>query len=110
MQNLTQKGHKLQNMGKKNAKPSHNSYPFSIRMLSGQNQDTKKRWTVDTGQNFQKGSSKAQFLKANSKVKNPKAGTFLRAPEDLEGLRSQKNLIFQNAQKQVQTINSNILL
>ena len=45
MQNLTQKGHKLQNMGKKNAKPSHNSYPFSIRMLSGQNQDTKKRWT-----------------------------------------------------------------
>ena len=41
------------------------------------------------------------MLKAYSKVKNPKAGTFFRAPEDLEGLRSQKIFIFQNAQKQV---------
>ena len=35
---------------------------------------------------------------AYAKVKNPKVGSFLRAPEDLEGFRSQKNLIFQNAQ------------
>ena len=38
------------------------------------------------------------FFKAYLKVKNPKVGSFLRAPEDLEGLRSQKKLIFQNAQ------------
>ena len=30
-----------------------------------------------------------------------KSWVFLRAPEDLEGLRSQKNLIFQNAQIKV---------
>ena len=52
--------------------------------------------TIDTGQYFKKGRPKAY-----SKVKNPKVGSFLRAPEVLEGLRSQKNLIFQNAQIQV---------
>ena len=35
------------------------------------------------------------------KVKNPKVGSFLRAPEDLDGLKSQKKLIFQNAQIKV---------
>ena len=65
---------------------------------------------VDTGQYFKKGRPKAQFFQAYSKVKNPKVGSFLRAPEYLEGLRSQKNLIFQNAQIKVQTINSNLLL
>ena len=39
---------------------------------------------------------KAYFFKAHSKVKNPKVESFLRAPEDFKGLRSQKNLIFQN--------------
>ena len=38
---------------------------------------------------------------AYSRVKNPKVGSFFRAPEDLEDLRSQKNLIFQNAQIKV---------
>jgi hypothetical protein len=41
------------------------------------------------------------FFNAYSKIKNPKVGSFLRAPEDLEGLRIQKNLIFQNAQIKV---------
>ena len=44
---------------------------------------------------------KAYFFKASSKVNNPKVGSFLRAPEDFEGLGSQKNLIFQNAQMKV---------
>jgi hypothetical protein len=39
-----------------------------------------------------------KYFNAYSKIENPKVGSFLRAPEDLEGLRSQKNLIFQNAQ------------
>jgi hypothetical protein len=43
----------------------------------------------------------AYFFKAYTKVKNPKVGSFLRAPEDFEGLGSQKNLIFQNAQIKV---------
>ena len=38
------------------------------------------------------------FFNAYSKINNPKVGSFLRAPEDLEGLKSQKKLIFQNAQ------------
>ena len=58
-------------------------------------------WSLDTGQYFQKGWSKAYFFNAYWKVKNPKDGSFLRAPEDLEGLRSQKNLIFQIAQTKV---------
>ena len=57
--------------------------------------------TVDTGQYFWKGWSKAYFFKAYPKVKNPKVGSFLRAPEDFEGVRSQKNLIFQNTQIKV---------
>ena len=36
-----------------------------------------------------------------SKVKNPKSRSSLKAPEDLEGLKSQKNLILQNAQIKV---------
>jgi hypothetical protein len=31
-------------------------------------------------------------------LKNSKVGSFLMAPKDLEGFRSQKNLIFQNSQ------------
>ena len=58
-------------------------------------------YSVDTGQKFKNGRPKAYFFKAYSKVKNPKVGSFLRAPEDFEGLRSQKNLIFQNAQIKV---------
>ena len=58
---------------------------------------------------FSKRMNQGLFFKAYSKVKNPKVGSFLRAPEDLEG-RSQKNLIFQNAQIKVLTINSNLLL
>ena len=54
--------------------------------------------TLDTGKYFQKGSFKAWFFNAYSKIKNPKVGSFLRDPEDLEDLRSQKKLIFQNAQ------------
>ena len=45
--------------------------------------------------------SKILAVKAYSKVKNPKVESFLRAPEDFEGPRSQKNLIFQNAQIKV---------
>ena len=56
---------------------------------------------IDTGQNFKNSCPKAYFFKAYTKVKNPKVGSFLRAPEDFEGIGSQKNLIFQNAQIKV---------
>ena len=55
-------------------------------------QSSVEKCRRNTGQYFKKGRPKA------SKVKNPKVGSFLRAAEDLEGLRSQKTLIFQNAQ------------
>ena len=50
---------------------------------------------------FLKRLTQGLVFNAYSKVKNPKVGSFLRAPEDLEGLRSQKNIIFQNAQMKV---------
>ena len=62
---------------------------------------SKIAYTVDTGQKILNGCPKAYFFKAYAKVKNPKVGSFLRASEDFEGLRSQKNLIFQNAQIKV---------
>ena len=57
---------------------------------------------------FKKVSQRHSF-KAKSKVKNPKYLFFLRAPEEFGGLRSQKNLMSQNVQINVQAINSNIL-
>ena len=50
---------------------------------------------------FLKRSPQSLLFKAYSKVKNPKVGSFLRDLEDFEGLRSQKNFIFQNAQIKV---------
>ena len=60
-------------------------------------QITLRPSSLDTGQYFQKDWPKVLFSKT-SKVKNPKDGPFLRAQEDLEGLRSQENKNFQNAQ------------
>ena len=51
-------------------------------------------YTVDTGQYFKKGSSKAWFLKAYSKFQNPKVGTFLRAPEDFRGPQKTEKIYF----------------
>ena len=65
---------------------------------------------LDTGPYLKKVAPRPSFLDIIKKVKNPKVGSFLRAPEDLEGLRNQKKLISQNTHKQVQTINSNVLL
>ena len=50
---------------------------------------------------FRKVATKAQFFKAYSlsitqRSRIQKSGLFFRAPEDLEGFRSQKNLISQN--------------
>ena len=44
---------------------------------------------------------KTHFVLGDSKVKNANVGSFLRVPEDLEGLRSQKKIIFQNSQIKV---------
>ena len=52
---------------------------------------------LDTGQNFKNDCPKAQFFKAYLKVKNPKLERFWPQIEVFEGLRSSKNLIFQNS-------------
>ena len=49
---------------------------------------------------FLKWSTQGLVFNVYSKVKHPKVGSFSKALEDIEGLRSEKNLIFHNFIKQ----------